>query len=398
MTSESPDAGVESLLVFGYGCRIFDDAEKAVYVDEGRHLIPWNGQSDLRIDRYDGRVHLTDLPPEEGSYPEDEEDKKLCDEERYRSLRIKATEEDEENVDETNSQEKTKGFSYDYSTEESQRPPSKVQQLSLRTLANVIEKTADFIVREGAQMEILMRAKETGNLKFQFLNPGNPYHPIYKQVLEKKRARFKAGGSTNPLPLVQMQLDVEKSLRNITLPSAAPRLSGEAKTSSNTSSSSSYSKLVEKIRESLPPPPPPPQEADTIPTIPPPVTLPEISQADSNAVDVMPPKDKDLMMLIDRTASYVAKNGSDTMSVVRKRSPKEFAFLDGDHSNHTYFQYKVALYKEIIKSRKQSNGVSPSSITKTKTSQSSKLNKDMTSKDAVSIVEQKFPLLKGFFS
>ena len=38
-------------------------------------------------------------------------------------------------------------------------------------------------------MEILMRAKETENPKFQFLNPGNPYHAIYKQVLEKKRSR-----------------------------------------------------------------------------------------------------------------------------------------------------------------------------------------------------------------
>lgn len=31
-------------------------------------------------------------------------------------------------------------------------------------------------------MEILMRAKEANNLKFQFLNPDNPYHQIYKQV------------------------------------------------------------------------------------------------------------------------------------------------------------------------------------------------------------------------
>ena len=38
-------------------------------------------------------------------------------------------------------------------------------------------------------MEILMRAKEAHNPKFQFLNPGNPYHSIYKQVLEKKKAR-----------------------------------------------------------------------------------------------------------------------------------------------------------------------------------------------------------------
>ena len=64
-----------------------------------------------------------------------------------------------------------------------------MEQPSLRTLANCIEKTAEFICAQGAQMEILMRAKETENPKFQFLNPGNPYHAIYKQVLEKKRSR-----------------------------------------------------------------------------------------------------------------------------------------------------------------------------------------------------------------
>ena len=41
---------------------------------------------------------------------------------------------------------------------------------------------SEFISRQGAQMEILMRAKEANNPKFQFLNPDNPYHQIYKQV------------------------------------------------------------------------------------------------------------------------------------------------------------------------------------------------------------------------
>ena len=71
-----------------------------------------------------------------------------------------------------------------------QQQQQEVEQPSLRTLANCIEKTAEFICAQGAQMEILMRAKETENPKFQFLNPGNPYHAIYKQVLEKKRSRL----------------------------------------------------------------------------------------------------------------------------------------------------------------------------------------------------------------
>ena len=39
-------------------------------------------------------------------------------------------------------------------------------------------------------MEILMRAKEANNLKFQFLNPDNAYHHIYKQVERTKIKSF----------------------------------------------------------------------------------------------------------------------------------------------------------------------------------------------------------------
>ncbi len=48
----------ESLLVFGYACNVYCDDEKAVYFDEGRHLIPWMGDQSLMIDRYKVFLHL----------------------------------------------------------------------------------------------------------------------------------------------------------------------------------------------------------------------------------------------------------------------------------------------------------------------------------------------------
>lgn len=43
----------EELFVFGYSCKLFRDDEKALHVDQGKHLIPWMGDETLKIDRFD---------------------------------------------------------------------------------------------------------------------------------------------------------------------------------------------------------------------------------------------------------------------------------------------------------------------------------------------------------
>lgn len=43
----------EELLVFGYSCKIFRDDDKALFIDQGKHLIPWMGDETLKIDRFD---------------------------------------------------------------------------------------------------------------------------------------------------------------------------------------------------------------------------------------------------------------------------------------------------------------------------------------------------------
>ena len=259
----------EELLVFGYACKLFRDDEKAAQVEKEEFSVPWMGDSSFRIDRFDCRGTLSNLkkheplghsvPLEDYLSPEDVQLEQICEHERYRALKI--ADEAEEAFKKEESEKRAAsgaeiGFSYDQNNgQSSSSQGNKVSsEISLRQLATVIEKTSEFIATQGAQMEILMRAKEAHNPKFQFLNPGNPYHSIYKQVLEKKKARA-SGKLLENLPEVPSLDEVEQSLKNLTrnLPSAAPGLS----TSDNSDSSNAYSQLVKRLKVNLVPPPPP---------------------------------------------------------------------------------------------------------------------------------------------
>ena len=131
------------------------------------------GDASLPIDRYDGRGALANLTefesPVGGSGDVRElmsaEERHLheqCEEERYLSLseaendfdRATRDEEEKKRVSASGGQ-----FAYNYQEQQQlqQQEEQQQQQPSLRTLANCIEKTAEFIVTQGAQMEILVK-------------------------------------------------------------------------------------------------------------------------------------------------------------------------------------------------------------------------------------------------
>ncbi|CAG9858209.1 unnamed protein product [Phyllotreta striolata] len=212
-----PSENHEELLVFGYACKLFRDDEKALYIDQGKHLIPWMADEKLKIDRYDGRGALSDLLKYEASREgydatrwlglseKDRNVEELCDKERYYSLII--NEEEEQMYKEEEIKRKTtNAIQYNYDVpqnpelkqdeiptvpeaeEEYIPPPVLDVPVDIEKPKTVkenarIEKTALFVCKQGPQMEILIKAKQSNNPQFGFLNQDNSLYKFYRHVL-----------------------------------------------------------------------------------------------------------------------------------------------------------------------------------------------------------------------
>ncbi|XP_076619773.1 suppressor of white-apricot isoform X2 [Colletes latitarsis] len=456
----------QELLVFGYGCKLFRDDDKAKMIDQGKHLIPWMGDSTLKIDRYDGRGALGDLriyePPTGGFdqrtiLTEDElKVEQLCDEERYRSLYNSDIEdsvyheEEMKRLHQALDSENTYGqVAYNYNEEgnsskitcdDSQSPkqsegsqedqafvpppeleiPEGIPLPETQKLNAIITKTALFISRQGGQMEILIKAKQANNPQFSFLSIDGRLHQYYRYILDAIKT-----GKYNPEKQPEKEesepeegssdQDDEPYLHPSLVPSftkieAAPSIpSIQYKPSADCA----YSMLVNKITGRPPPskvlqvpettvqpatttlgyyhPVPgqgynpyvapvqyshgpvvygpngqiqspghlpivsvPPSVNDvTAPhtlTIESPVPLVPYGSTPQKQLSrpsfIVPPAD--VQIVIDKMASYVAKNGRDFEAIVKNKGDPRFNFLELSHQYHGYYAHKLTIYEGAI--------------------------------------------------
>ncbi|XP_070991798.1 splicing factor, suppressor of white-apricot homolog isoform X3 [Oncorhynchus clarkii lewisi] len=236
--NESDSKKYAELLVFGYACKLFRDDERAHFHEQGKQLIPWMGDKNILIDRYDGRGHLHDLSEyDAGSWNRDyqlsEEEARieaLCDEERYLAMHTDLLEEEArqeeeyKRLSEALADEGTYnsvGFRYsaDYydpsqpteeeeanreteeaEPQESEEPyvappglaiPPDVELPATTKTHAIIERTANFVCQQGAQFEIVLKAKQSGNSQFDFLNFEHYLNPYYKHILKAmKEGRY----------------------------------------------------------------------------------------------------------------------------------------------------------------------------------------------------------------
>ena len=382
-----PAAGEEEdeLFVFGYGCKIFRDDEKAVWVDEGHHLIPWMGDTDsgLSIDRYDARGALMDLkryeaPPGganylEGLTPEELRIEKLCEEERYRDLGDEEEDEDMKLFYEetggrfgngghsTNKEFGSVAYVYNDAPATIGPEPKKLHdEIPFAAPANlvippdillpttmklhaIIEKTAKFIASQGTQMEIILKTKQAKNPLFDFLAHSDPLNPYYKFLVDAIKTNVYKPPDEIPYPDdsspserdgSENSSDDEGGYLHPSLMKPSSDITkfipqGSFKPSLNCAYSMLVSKIKEFTSESNPP------ATEVTPASECPVQEQALPGYPPQQVQVMPsPQDQ---LIIEKMANYVVKNGPDFEVVARTKGDPRFAFLDTYHPHHWYY-------------------------------------------------------------
>lgn len=66
---------------------------------------------------------------------------------------------------------------------------------------NIMERTASFVCQQGAQFEIVLKAKQAGNSQFDFLRFDHYLNPYYKHILRAmKEGRYNLVSNSKPEP------------------------------------------------------------------------------------------------------------------------------------------------------------------------------------------------------
>lgn len=178
-------------------------------------------------------------------------------------------------------------------------------------LSDIVDKTASFVARNGPEFESRIRINEQNNPKFNFLNPGDPYHAYYQhKVKEIQEGKTPSSGAPSSIPGLT------------DLPGKTLSLIDEAK-------KKKQSELLKQVE--LPfVPKDPPAEFEFV------ADPPSISAIDLDVVKL--------------TAQFVARNGRQFLSSLMTREQRnyQFDFLRPQHSLFQYFTKLLEQYTKVL--------------------------------------------------
>lgn len=222
-------------------------------------------------------------------------------------------------------------------------------------LNQIMEKTAKFISSQGLQMEILLKTKQAGNPQFEFLNHNGQFNRYYKHIL----GMMKAG--TYPWPEVidkseENSQDTVDYNTNVSSPRPTSPAIVIPKMVFKPSADCTYTQLISKITKApiaeIEKKKKQENESEASKNGNGEVKKPMIGlvhySSDSESEEeeekivysgLIPPVE--LQLVIDKTASYVAKNGVDFEETLRKKNDTRFQFLDPENEFQKYYEFKV---------------------------------------------------------
>lgn len=187
-------------------------------------------------------------------------------------------------------------------------------------IRNIVDKTAQFVAKNGPEFEKRIIANNTGNAKFNFLIPTDPYHAYYQHRLSEFRAQNLSSSqqpSSQPADSAQPEVAPPSSV-------AADENEVAAAAAAAKPDPSAQFRPVRKVLE------PPEAEQYT-------VRLPEGITGEE-------------LDIIKLTAQFVARNGKSFLTGLTSReiNNPQFHFLKPTHSMFMFFTSLADAYSKVL--------------------------------------------------
>ncbi|MCO5571131.1 hypothetical protein L7F22_024863 [Adiantum nelumboides] len=188
-------------------------------------------------------------------------------------------------------------------------------------IRSIVDKTAQFVARNGPEFERRILANGRNNVKFNFLNPGDPYHAYYQHRV------------------AEMKAQVSSTAQGATPPAGGAAPPGTAPSGDASAAVQAAKEAPNAVKFEIPKPvmkviDPPEPEQYTVP-------LPE--GITGTELDI-----------IKLTAQFVARNGKAFLHGLTHRevSNQTFAFLKPTHSMFTFFTSLCDAYSKVLMPQK----------------------------------------------
>jgi len=183
-------------------------------------------------------------------------------------------------------------------------------------IRNIVDKTAQFVARNGPEFEKRILANEKNNAKFNFLNPSDPYHAYYQHRVSEFKAQLQ--GPAQPPSATAGGAPAD---------GGAPEPGAAAQVADGVEPVKKFDLAVKPVAKVLQPP-----EAEQYT-----VRLPEGITGEE-------------LDIIKLTAQFVARNGKSFLTGLTSReiNNPQFHFLKPTHSMFTFFTSLTDSYSKVL--------------------------------------------------